>query len=249
MPRSIPITIAAYNESMVQALLGPLRPFVHAGDEVDLVSGNHDRPLSVPTLDGWVDQLLRALPEGVRFSAHTSGLENATSIAAQASPKLETILLDYEPNWDPEFTWDFTATLTHLDRFAQACHSRGRRAVAYPTGRPIKEPALQKYRWDYGEMRGHVDEVYPQTQHWATLDAPTWVAALEVLRSQRRAHALSPTALVAQLTIGDRENGLRAAPATERFREARSGGLERLFLWWAPTTLGEAEMFLGSLET
>jgi hypothetical protein len=249
MTRSVPITIAAYNESMVQALLGPLRVFVHAGDEVDLVSGNHDRPLSIPTLDGWVDQLVLAVPEGVRFSAHTSGLDNATTIAAQASPKIESVLLDYEPNWDPEFTWDFAETLIHLDRFTQVCRSRGRSAIAYPTGRPIKEVALQRYRWDYGEMEGHVDEVYPQTQHWSTLDSATWASALEILRSQRRNHALSPTDLVAQLTIGDRENGLAAAPAAQRFREARTGGLGRLFLWWAPTLVGEVQQFLQALET
>ncbi|MCI4373373.1 MAG: hypothetical protein L3K02_07015, partial [Thermoplasmata archaeon] len=177
MPRAVPLVIAAYNEAMVEAIQGPLRGFFRAGDEIDLVSGNHDRPLSVPTLNRWTTDLAGTLPAGVRFAAHTSGLGNATTIASQGVPRLSSILLDYEPNWDPAFTWDFAPSLAHFDQFASACRAAGRRAVAYPTGRPLREVALQGYGWDYGELRRHVDEVYPQTQHWSTVGSAGWSGA------------------------------------------------------------------------
>jgi hypothetical protein len=233
---------------MVDALAGPLCPFLRGGDEIDLVSGNHDRPLSVPTLSGWFDRLRRSLPPSILYAAHTSGLENVRQIAAQAPTELRSILLDYEPTWDPQFTWDVAGTLAHLGQFAQHCRAGGRRAVGYPTGRPLLEAALQAYRWDYAEMQGRVDDLYPQTQHWATRGVRSWASALEILRAQRRAHQLDPAGPVAQLTIGDRDNGLLATTAIERYREAASGGLGRLFLWWAPGMLGEVEQFLRSLD-
>src|SRR5580658_1217750 len=133
--RSIPITIAAYNDAMVEGLTGTLRSYIHPGDEVDLVSGNHDRSLSIATLNAWVDRLARSLPPAIQFAAHTSGLKNAEEIAQRASPQISSILIDYEPKWDPMFTWDFPATLVYFQRFAQVCRSAHRRAIAYPTGR------------------------------------------------------------------------------------------------------------------
>jgi hypothetical protein len=249
MARSTPLVIAAYNDAMVEALLGALRPYVRPGDEVDLVSGNHDRPLSVPVLNRWVSELQAALPSGVRFAAHTSSLEKVCSIATEAVPALASILLDYEPNWDPAFTWEFGPTLAHFDQFASLCHSRGRRAVAYPTGRPIQEAPLQRYGWDYGELRRHVDEVYPQTQHWATVGSAGWSGALGRLRSQWAAHGFDPRSLVVQLTIGDRDNGLAALGALSRYREAVAQGVGRVYLWWAPGVLEELRILLEALGT
>ncbi|MCI4364709.1 MAG: hypothetical protein L3K10_01400 [Thermoplasmata archaeon] len=248
MGRTLPIVLAAYNDTMVQAAASDLRPFLVPGDEVDLVTGNHSNPLSIPSLERWTRQLAGRLPEGVRFLAHTSGLGNAGKIASDAPPAIGSILLDYEPNWDPEFTWDFAGTLQHLDQFASNCRAHGRRAVAYPTGRPLLEGPLQGYGWDYAGMLGHVDEVYPQTQHWATLGSDRWAAALGKLRSQWSARGLDPGRRVVQLTVGDRENGVLAPVASERCREAIQDGIQRLFVWWSPAVMGELVSFLSALD-
>jgi hypothetical protein len=246
--RNIPVTIAAFNDAMVDSLTGPLRPFVHSGDEVDLVSGNHDRPLSVERLNAWVSRLGQLLPPGVRFSAHSSGLENIAAIVQQASPSIRSILLDYEPNWDPQFTWDFPATVAHFQQFARVCRSGVRRAVAYPTGRPLREIHLQQFAWDYGELYRHVDDVYLQTQHWSTMDSKAWLATLDRLRAQRERSGVTSVPLTVQLTIGDRENGLMAAPALVRYQEAQARGLGRLYLWWAPGLASEVARFLFGIE-
>jgi hypothetical protein len=234
---------------MVDAVGGPLRPFLHAGDEVDLVSGNHDRPLSVADLNRWVARLIAALPPGIRFAAHSSSLAKVDSIAREADPKLASILLDYEPGWDPAFTWEFVPTLSHFDRFAAICHEHGRRAVAYPTGRPILEPPLQRYTWDYGELRGHVDAIYPQTQHWSTVGPTGWSSALRKLGAQWVAHGRDPRERVVQLTLGDRDNGLRTTDALARYQEARAQGVGGLYLWWAPSLLDETLRFLSALDS
>jgi hypothetical protein len=249
MARSVPIVVAAYNDAMVEALRGPLQPFLRSGDEIDLVSGNHNRALSVPTLNRWATDLAVALPAGVRLAAHTSGLDKVMKIAEEAAPSLTSILLDYEPNWDPAFTWEFHSTLSYFDRFSSICRSHGRRAVAYPTGRTIQEPPLQPYGWDYGEIRRHVDDVYPQTQHWATVGSAGWSSAIQRLRSQWSAHGFDAQSLVIQLTLGNHDNGLPASAATARFREALAQGVRRLYLWWSPAAQDELAKLLASLES
>ncbi len=248
MPRSVPLTLAAYSPPMVDAVLGTLRPFLRRGDEVDLVAGNHDRPLSIETLNQWALRLESELPDGVGLLAHTSSLEKVATIATQGAVSLRSVLLDYEPNWDPEFTWEFGSSLAHFDQFASVCRAHGRRAIAYPTGRPLREGRLQAYGWDYGLLRGHVDEVYPQTQHWATLGTDAWTAVLQRLRSQWLAHGQDPRSLTVQLTIGDRENGVPASVALERYREASLASEGRLYLWWSPAVLTEVVSFLRTLD-
>jgi hypothetical protein len=248
MGRHFPLVIAAYNEAMVEALRGPLGTFVRPGDEVDLVSGNRDHALSVPTLNRWATDLSSVLPSGVRFAAHTSSLDKAATIAEQATPVLASILLEYEPQWDPLFTWEAGPSLTHFDQFATLCRARGRRAIAYPTGRPLLEPPLQRWAWDYGEIRKRVDDVYPQTQHWATVGSAGWSGAIQKLRSQWGSHGFDPATLTIQLTLGTRDNGLTAVAAAARLREARSQGVNRVYLWWAPEVLGDVTDFLGVLE-
>ncbi|MCI4323797.1 MAG: hypothetical protein L3K03_07265 [Thermoplasmata archaeon] len=248
MTRSIPISLAAYNDAMVEAIAGAVRPWVRTGDEVDLVSGNHDNPLSLANLGRWCERLVPQLPTGTLFAAHTSGLDNAATLADQAPAAVRSILLDYEPNFDPAFTWEFPPTLAHLDQFSARCRGRGRRAIAYPTGRAIQEGPLQHFGWDYAEIAGHVDDVYPQTQHWASLGAASWASALSKLRAQHSRRGIDPRSLVVQLTIGDGGNAILADPAVNRFREARDLGIRRLFVWWSPPFLDELSRFLTRLD-
>jgi hypothetical protein len=247
--RGVPITVAAYAPPMVDALLGPLLPFLHAGDEVDLVSGNHNRPLSLANLNEWSTRLAHGLPQGVGFAAHTSSLENVRAIVDGADSRIRSVLLDYEPNWDPTFTWDFPATLTHFGEFAELCRAGRRRAVAYPTGRPLREGPLQVYGWDYGALRSQVDEVYPQTQHWAAVGPQEWASAISRLRAEWQRAGHDPGHLTVQVTLGDKDNGLPASTAIERFRAAQLPPTGRLYLWWAPNFVDETVQFLRGVET
>jgi hypothetical protein len=249
MPRSIPITLAAYNEPMLQGILGPLRPYVHPGDEIDLVSGNQDHPLSVPQLNQWADALAAQLPAGTLFGAHMSGLDKVTVAAAGLSARYQSILLDYEPNFDAAFTWDFNPTLAHVDQFAAICRAKGKRAIAYPTGRALQEKPLLAYAWDYALLMRHADDSYPQTQHWSTMGPGPWANALATLRSQHQRNGLDPRSIVIQLTLGQGGNAIPADVAIQRYREAVAGGIRRLYLWWSPPMQAEIATFLAALET
>jgi len=248
MSRAFAVVLAAYSDAMVEGVCSQFTRFLRPGDEVDLVSGNHDRPLALPDLGRWVSELTEALSEEVALDGHTSGLANVAQLAAGAPERIRAILLDYEPNWDPEFTWDLGATQTHFERFAEICRAHGRRAIAYPTGRPLLEPSLQVYGWDYAELARHVDDLYPQTQHWASPGPGRWAAALEKLRGQRSALGRSPRDLTLQLTLGDRLNGITARDAMARVQEAATGGLSRLFLWWAPSSASDVLELLTALN-
>ena len=248
MARSVPVSVAAYNDRMVEAIAGPIGTFFRPGDEVDLVSGNGANPLSIADVNGWQERLTGSLPAGTTFSVHTSGLDHAAEAAARAAPPLRSVLLDYEPRYGPEFTWEFRSTLSHLDRFAAKCRRERRRAVAYPSGRPLLEPRRAPRAWDYAEMGRRVDDVYPQTQHWASLGARWWAAAVSRLRSQHAGHGLDPRSIVVQLTIGGTRNGIRWESALARYREVERGGLRRLFLWWSPPYGDDLARFLAALE-
>jgi len=212
------------------------------------VSGNGTNPLSVPNVNRWYSTLSSVLPEGVQFAAHTSGLANVAALADGTLPAIRSILLDYEPNFDPQFTWDLAPTLSHLDQFAAACRAKGRRAVAYPTGRAIQEKPLLPYGWDYAEFLSHVDDVYPQTQHWASLGAGPWASAVQTLRNQRTRRGLDPRPIVAQITIGQGGNAIPSDAGVDRYREVAVGGLRRLYLWWSPPVQDDFAKFLGAID-
>jgi hypothetical protein len=248
MSRAVPIVLAAYNEAMVQAIAGPLMPYVRPGDEIDLVSGNQMHPISVADLNRWQAALAARLPAGTSFAAHMSGLPKVEEAAAAMVPGIRSILLDYEPNFDANFTWEFAPTLAYVDRFAALCRAKGRRAVAYPTGRAIREGPLLAYRWDYAEFLRHADDAYPQTQHWASLGPGPWASALATLRSQFPPHGLDPRQVTVQLTIGSGGNAIPAEAAVDRYREALAGGLRPHYLWWSPPMAGELERFLRAIE-
>jgi hypothetical protein len=248
MTRAVPITLAAYNDPMVQGIVGPLLPYLHPGDEIDLVSGNQDHPLSVPQLNRWADGLADQLPPGTLFAAHMSGIDKIASAAVGLSVRFPALLLDYEPNFDPAFTWEFAPTLAHIDQFSAICRANGRRAVAYPTGRPLQERPLQVYAWDYALLKRHADDAYPQTQHWASLGAGPWANALATLRSHHARNALDPRSIVVQLTLGQGGNAIPADAAVQRYHEALVGGLRRLYLWWSPPMQGELAQFLAAID-
>jgi hypothetical protein len=212
-----------------------------------LVSGNDGHPLSVPTLNAWSERLAPALPPGVEFAAHTSGLAKVEEIARTASPRFGAILLDWEPNFDPAFSWDFRSALGVMDRFAAICRAYRRRAVAYPTGRPIQEADLAAYAWDYAEIARHVDEVQPQTQHWASLGAAAWARALARLREQHARAGWDPGRIAVQVTLGEGGNAIPPDQALARWREALAGGVGRLYLWWGPRFLPYLQEFLAAL--
>ena len=249
MARSVPVVLAAYNEQMVRAILQHGGAWMRPGDQIDLVSGNSAKPVSVPTLNAWATELAPILGSGVELAAHTAGLSNVEAISAGAAPAFRSIRYDYEPNFEPEFTWDFRATLQLMDRFAQSCRRHERRAVAYPTGRPLREAPLQQYGWDYGEIGRRVDELDPQTQHWASLGPGPWSEIIGRLHEQLARAGQSDSRPNLQLTIGQGGNAIDPDSAVQRFHEAERLGIARLFVWWAPEMEPAVEKFLGALDS
>jgi len=246
--RRFPVTVAAYSDAMVEEIAGPVARRLRSGDEVDLVIGNRDRPLDLATLDRWTSRLSASLPSEVTLLGHTSGLAKAFRLAREAPPAVRAVVLDYEPEYDPEFTWEFGPTRDHFERFAAGVRTTGRRAIGYPTGRPLREGPLQRFGWDYGELASKVDDLYPQTQHWARLGPEAWHAVLERLRSQLGRPGLGLPGGTVQVTLGDSVNAIAGDAAFERIREAEVGGPHRLFVWWSPSHGDELSKLLARLD-
>jgi hypothetical protein len=248
MNRRLAIILAVYNDAMIRAVAGLLAPRLRLGDRLDLVVGNRDRPVELATLTRWRAMLGATMPEEAIGTVHTCGERNVALVAHDGPPWVRSVLLDYEPDFDPEFTWELPGTLHHLDRLAGLCRGAGRRAIGYPTGRALLEGPLQAYRWDYGELGRHLDGVYVQTQHWARTGPETWARALGRLREQLGPTLWTTGDVAVQLTLGDGPNAVTVPVAVESYRTAESMGVRQLVLWWAPAFANEVAEFLGGIE-
>lgn len=241
----LPIIINAYNPAGVSLIVDRVSSQLRPGDQVALVNGNGGHRLDETALQLWVSRLVPSLPPGVSVSHHTSGLSNVQLSAASSPPVFSSLLYDYEPNFEPEFTWDFSATASSFRRFAAACRAGHRKAVGYPTGRPILEPDLSPYRWDYGELRACVDQLIVQTQHWARVGFAGWGTALSALETQFSNRGWSVGEVIPQVSIGSGPNAVDAASARLILDDAQRRGVGGIYIWWSPDAV---EDLVGLLE-
>jgi hypothetical protein len=234
-----PAVINAYNSAQVSLIIDQVAPRLRPGDQVALVNGNGGHSLDEGQLRQWVDQLVPHLPHGVTLCHHSSGLSNV-EMSATATPSMcSSLLYDYEPNFEPEFTWDFASTLECFGKFATICHRANRQAVGYPTGRAILETGLLAYRWDYGQLRTCVDRLIVQTQHWAHLGAGAWNTALSKLQLQFSARGWSPEQIIPQVSIGGGPNAVVGSMARVVLEDAVRRGVGGVYVWWSPDAISD----------
>jgi hypothetical protein len=233
----LPVIVNVYNSQQASLLLDRVAARLRAGDVVALVNGNGGRPLDQGLLQRWVQDLSPQLPEGVAVSHHTSGLENVQRSAKGSPLVCSSLLYDYEPAFEPEFSWDFASTLNCFRNFASTCRQAHRQAVGYPTGRAILETDLLAAQWDYGELRACVDRLIVQTQHWAHLGWTAWDSALAKLEAQFLNRGWNAQQLSVQISIGSGPNAVDGSTARAFFEDAGRRALGGVYLWWSPEAI------------
>jgi hypothetical protein len=252
MPSLPPITItfAANSSAEVNSLIRQDASYIGAGDSFDLVSGMPEsRSLDVGELNHWASELRAAFPTA-RVFAHTAGLSHFTTLAREASSEFSGILYDYEPGYEPEFTLNFTRTLSEFENATAVAHARGLLSVGYPTGQPLSNPHDASYGWNYGALAGTVDVLDVQSQSLCRKGAAAFATGVSTVLSQYAASSASG-APTFQVTLGinasltpNQVSPTRAYGCTAVLTDA---GLRTLYVWWGPGANSQLITFLRDL--
>jgi hypothetical protein len=253
LPTPLPtlaITFDANTSAEVTTLLTTIRPYVLPGDSFDLVSGSPESsPLSVTNVNHWAAELRETFPSATIY-AHTAGISNYGTLSAGVRGNVTGVLYDYEPTFEPEFTYNFSSTLSNFQNVSAAARAAGVESVGYPIGRPILGAEVEDYRWNYAVLAGAVDRLVIQTQYYCKVGPTTFATAVSTVLDQYAAADVSP-APTFQVTIGNATtslpNGVTAAPAYDCAQELTSLGLHTLYVWWDEGAASELVQFLQDI--
>lgn len=247
--RGFTLVLPVYNEAGLTHAVTTLKPYIRAEDRFMIVSGNNSGVISTT----WVNRAaltLRTTYPNARLYAATSGIDNFEQAARQINDLVEALVYIYEPNFsnEPEFTWDFDETLARFSEVGAEAGRQGFRAVGKPTGRPLLQPSLRKYAWDYGELADTVDELLIQTQTYCKDGAAAFLQAIDTISRQYQAFGqIRPW--FPQVTIDPTaQNGTSVAQARACLAEARAQSIDGTVLWWAPQYVGQAVSLMQDLN-
>ena len=142
-------------------------------------------------------------------------------------PGANAISYDYEPDPAiPEFSWDASATAASVASAAATAAKYGLVSLASPTGRPILEPALAGYGWQYSRLMAPLTGPgLIQTQTWVRQGR--FRAALDVLTGQFGGPRFIP-----EISIASDVNGVSVADAIGATQLAQTRGIRAVFVWW-----------------
>lgn len=246
--RGFSLVIPVYNDAGLSHALTTLEPHLRADDRFMIVSGNTTGQIDT----AWINEAARALREtypGAAIYAATSGLDNLARAAQHVAPTVDALVYVYEPNFpnQPEFSWDFETTLARFREARAQARRGGFKLIGKPTGRPLLQPSLQYYAWDYGKLATTADELFIQTQTYCKESSRVFAGALDAVLEQY-GDAAAPW--VPQLTIApEAPNGTSVQQAQACLAEARARGISGATLWWSPPFAGRAASFIAALNT
>jgi hypothetical protein len=242
------------DSSTLGAISGTFAPYLIPNDTIMLSSGapeSNGTP-SAAALNDAMSSLRPALPGGIHFEARTAGLTNVEDLVTGGlSSAFSGVVYDYEPGFEPEFTFNFTSTLSNFRMFAAICQEHGYAAFGYPTSQPLTTPGDAIYDWNYGAIANTtgVADLQVQLQGAAHAGTTQWQMALGNLIHQYAENGLPPRALAVQLTlaVGD-PNVVSVASAYTDFEYAVERGVGAIVLWWNSAAESEVQELLGMVR-
>ncbi|MBI2098489.1 MAG: hypothetical protein HYT49_02395 [Candidatus Wildermuthbacteria bacterium] len=247
------LAIPLFSDSGIREVRIRLSQYVCPGDAFILVSGNQDGEADTDWLNKNAQTLALEFPY-VRILAATSGLMNVEKVSREANELIDTVVYVYEPNFPnvPEFTWEFEPTLFWARIGARIAHSYRKEFWFKPTGRPLLQPPLQQYGWDYGALATLVDGLIVQTQGYCKNEAylVLYREAMQKLR-QQYVDAGAESVVFPQVTVG---KFLRNAVDADRAAECagiaqdEAYGYSGIMLWWEIANTEEMAAFLEKMR-
>jgi len=262
--------VDAYSSSMVTSVGTTLKNYLRTSDVVDLVSGNSNLTISPQSLTSWRSILGSELTgtHAVKYAAHTAGLANinaffnSTYVLSEKSGTWQYVVYDYEPDFEPEFSWNQTNTtklfLSLHDAITYA-HSKDHHqvsyAIAYPTGRPLLGTNItggQFVTWNYGAiLKGSdVHGMWVQTQKYANL-AANWTKAQNDLTTELQQYSLGGDldhTVLMQVSLGSGSSNVVNATIAEKDISALCNSKMTkplVYLWWTPSYISLLEAVMA----
>lgn len=222
------------------------RNYISAGDEFYIAMGvKPPTDTTISELQNWVQSLRQVFPQN-KIVASTSGLLNLDSLGRKISrnayldSNVYCLSYDYEPGFEPEFSWNLDSTLMALDSARQIAHEYGKQLMTAIIARSLLadwNPPGTDFNptgelWNYDSIRTNVDILEVQTQgfaHWGLTHnegLSIYDEALDTLLSQ-----LHGAAFVPQLTFGTTSNGISAQNVYDAVNETYKRGIRKVVLW------------------
>ena len=251
------VIVPIYNTQGFNQTVNTLAQLAPSNTTFMLVSGNMDKALDVTWVNRTAKDLKGRFPLSTVVIA-TAGLAHVRILTAQVTSPVEGVVYIYEPNFanEPEFTWDFEATLESFATVRSLAHANNLRAIGKPTGRPLYQKYLYKHRWDYAALSMEVDELFVQTQTYCKKGSIVFAGALERLVTQlatRRQSAEPPSPVSVQISVDPASpNGVGAESSRACLESVsgyvRKGELAGVMVWWSPRFVTEAAACLEMLN-
>jgi hypothetical protein len=222
------------------------------GDETDLLGENKDYFIETDTFDipfipnptvesanKDIDKLKSYFPSNP-CDIRTAGIDNVKTLVS-GGLLTKTVLYDYEPGYEPEFSTNSTVTAQNFENFGNVCHSAGYEAVGYPAGR-----GARLWNWNYGLLASYVDVLLVQTQGVAKLNSTDFDRRIHYLIGQFDASAQNISKLGVQATLGTTKNGTDSTEALDCYNVAEAAGIGYFYIGWL--TPGDIDSLLEFLE-
>jgi hypothetical protein len=237
-------------------LAGSFAGYVRSQDRFDLSLGNPDDGNTV-TLDmslvyAWLNILNTRFVSGPYATGggekiiHTSGWLNSAYAAKHAPAEIGAISEDWEPNFEPEFTFTFSKVLYWAEKLDAVAHAYHRQAYFFVTGRGLGQYSAT---WNYGLLATKLDHVTVQMQG-NCLDQHTQVNmadGVKKLVAQFDQYHQSLSKLTVVVSIPDEYNAVSPSRADSCIQTALSYGIPDAEVYWTPSTLAGlyAELLKG----
>jgi hypothetical protein len=250
---SLVIAPEGIDDQLLNVIDSSFRPYLATGDVIMLSSGagSNNSTVDPHELNSWVGQLKPNLPSGIGYEARTGGLANVRNLSSGLSSSFEAVVYDYEPNFETEFSLNFSITLQNFESFSSICHTAGFRAFGYPTGQPIDNSQDRTYGWNYGELNADtgVQGLQIQLQGAAHDSEKAWNNSIQTLIGQYAGYGLAASSLSVQLTLAQGDpNNISVTTAYADYEYAIDHGVGQIILWWNLASEGDMMSMLNMIR-
>ena len=230
------VELLATDKTQLQTV-NSLAPKLLPGDDVDIYDFPRAFAINTSLVDRVAAELRANLSAGVNLSVNTGLEKNVATMAPAVVGYVQGIAATYEPGPSGATapgTYNFSACLANFSKDTAVAHAAGLESIAYPTGVPLLNPFLQSYGWNYGRIAQITDQVWVETQEYAT-DAANWSSALSKLIAQFQGAHEPLSKLAVQVTLGKTPNATYSDPATAvvAIRAAVAAGIDHVYVWTA----------------
>lgn len=230
------------NDSTLAALATSVRPYLRSGDTIMLSSGANANGSSANPwyLNSQLLLLQPQLPKGIVYEARTGGLANVQTLVGSLSPSFRSVVYDYEPGFEPEFSVNFTTTMSNFIQFAQMCHLAGFGAVGYPYSLPLWGAHYSQDGWNYGSLlaTSGIDQLQIQDQGALHTGMNIWNRSISTLSTQYGGFGLPASDISVQVSLASGvPNQVNVSTAYLAYENAVARGAGQVVLFWNLSSL------------